>query len=115
MITIPLVSIIRAFLTISVRLTGMMLFAPFFGSVVIPVPVKAVLVIALTALLFPVVGHQIEVTSTTNWPFLIFTEFLIGAGMGIATNLVFDAAQLAGQVLSIQVGSSLINILDPQT
>lgn len=115
MITIPLVSIIRAFLTISVRLTGMMLFAPFFGSVVIPVPVKAVLVIALTALLFPVVGHQIELAGTTNWPFLVFTEFLIGAGMGIATNLVFDAAQLAGQVLSIQVGYSLINILDPQT
>jgi flagellar biosynthetic protein FliR len=35
--------------------------------------------------------------------------------MGIATNLVFDAAQLAGQIISIQMGYSLVNILDPQT
>ena len=41
--------------------------------------------------------------------------FLIGVGMGIATNLVFEAAQLGGQVLGIQMGYSLVNILDPQT
>jgi flagellar biosynthetic protein FliR len=35
--------------------------------------------------------------------------------MGIATNLVFDAVQLAGQVLGVQMGYSLVNILDPQT
>ena len=42
-------------------------------------------------------------------------EFLIGIGMGIATNVVFEAVQLAGQVLGIQMGYSLVNILDPQT
>jgi flagellar biosynthetic protein FliR len=35
--------------------------------------------------------------------------------VGLAANLVFDAVQLAGQVLSIQMGYSLVNILDPQT
>ena len=46
---------------------------------------------------------------------MIFTEFLIGVGMGIATNIVFEAVQLAGQVLGMQMGYSLVNILDPQT
>ena len=46
---------------------------------------------------------------------MVFTEFLVGAGMGIATNVVFEAAQLTGQVLGIQMGYSLVNILDPQT
>jgi flagellar biosynthetic protein FliR len=50
-----------------------------------------------------------------DWPIMIFTEFLIGVGMGIATNVVFEAAALAGQVLGIQMGYSLVNILDPQT
>ena len=36
-------------------------------------------------------------------------------GMGIATNVVFEAVQLTGQVLGIQMGYSLVNILDPQT
>jgi flagellar biosynthetic protein FliR len=35
--------------------------------------------------------------------------------MGIATNLVFEAVQLSGQILGMQMGYSLINLLDPQT
>ena len=35
--------------------------------------------------------------------------------MGIATNLVFEAVQFSGEVLGIQMGYSLVTILDPQT
>ena len=115
MIEIPLLTIISGLFTISVRLTGLMLFAPFFGSMVIPTRVKAILVLALTLLLFPAVGKQIDLHSNSEWPLLVFTEFLIGVGMGIATNIVFEAVQLTGQVLGIQMGYSLVNILDPQT
>lgn len=115
MINIPLIPIITALLTVGVRLSGLMLFAPFFGSIVIPARIKAIFVLAVTLLLFPSVGRQIVVPSLAGWPMLIFTEFLIGVGMGIATNLVFEAVQLSGQVLGVQMGYSLINILDPQT
>jgi len=40
---------------------------------------------------------------------------VIGAAIGIASNLVFDAVQMAGQVLSTQMGFSLVSLLDPQT
>ena len=60
MIEIPLLSMITSFLTIGVRLSGLMLFAPFFGSMVIPIRIKAILVIAMTLLLFPTVGQQID-------------------------------------------------------
>src|SRR5208283_4443040 len=112
MIEIPLLTIITSLLTIGVRLSGLMLFAPFFGSVVIPARIKALVVIALTALLYPSVGHQIGPHLLGEWPLLILTEFLVGAGMGIATNIVFEAIQLSGQVLGIQMGYSLINLLD---
>jgi flagellar biosynthetic protein FliR len=115
MIQIPLLAIISGVLTISVRLTGLMLFAPFFGSVAIPTRVKAILVLAITLLLYPTVGRDIGTYSLAQWPLLIFMEFLIGVGMGIATNIVFEAVQLSGQVLGVQMGYSLVNILDPQT
>jgi flagellar biosynthetic protein FliR len=115
MIEIPLLTIIAGVLTIGVRLSGLMLFAPFFGSMVIPARIKAILVLAVTILLFPAVGHSIAPRPLMEWPLLVFTEFLIGAGMGIATNLVFEAAQLSGQVLGVQMGYSLVNILDPQS
>lgn len=115
MIEIPLLTIISGLLTIGVRLSGLMLFAPFFGSMVIPARIKAILVFALSLLLYPTVGNQIGSHPISDWPWLVFTEFLVGAGTGIATSIVFEAVQLTGQVLGVQMGYSLINILDPQT
>jgi len=115
MIEIPLIAIITGVLTISVRLSGLMLFAPFFGSAVIPVRLKAILVLAFTFLLYPTIGRSLGSSTLAGWPLLVFTEFLIGAGIGIATNVVFEAVQLTGQVLGIQMGYSLVNILDPQS
>jgi flagellar biosynthesis protein FliR len=114
-VNISLVQVFGALLTIGVRLTGIMLFAPFFGSVVIPARVKAVLVMALTALLYPMTAAKIPPMSISQWPMMVFCELLIGIALGVATNIVFDGVQMAGQVLSVQMGYSLVNILDPQT
>jgi len=115
MIEIPLIAIITGGLTISVRLSGLMLFAPFFGSAAIPVRIKAIFVLAFTILLYPGTASSLGSSTYSNWPLLVFTEFLVGAGIGIATNVVFEAVQLTGQVLGIQMGYSLVNILDPQS
>ena len=114
-IDIPLVQILGALLTIGVRLSGLMLFAPFFGSAVIPARIKAVLVVALTFLLYPMLKGSLPTVSLSQWPRLVFSELLVGLAVGIATTLVFDAVQMAGQVLSVQMGYSLVNILDPNT
>jgi flagellar biosynthetic protein FliR len=115
MIEIPLLTIIGGLLTISVRLTGLMLFAPWFGSTVIPVRIKAGLVLALTLLLFPSVGHGIGAYPMVQWPVVVITEFIIGVGMGLATNVAFEGAQLAGEILGIQMGYSLVTIIDPMS
>ncbi len=112
---ISLVQVFGALLTIGVRLTGIMLFAPFFGSVAIPARVKAVLVLALTALLYPMLSDHLPQMAISQWPLMVFSELLVGVALGIATNIVFDGVQMAGQILSMQMGYSLVNILDPQT
>jgi flagellar biosynthesis protein FliR len=71
--------------------------------------------LAITAVLYPVYHHQVAALSMAQWPLVFLGEMVIGIGMGIVTNIVFEAAQLAGQVLSIQIGYSLVNILDPTT
>jgi flagellar biosynthesis protein FliR len=114
-VNISLVQIFGALLTIGVRLTGIMLFAPFFGSGVIPARVKAMLVIILTALLYPMLSGKIPPLNISQWPLMVFSELLVGIALGVATNIVFDGVQMAGQVLSVQMGYSLVSILDPQT
>lgn len=106
---------VGAFLAIAVRLSGLMLFAPFFGSQAIPPRVKAGLVFAVSLLLFPTLSPSLASVDASAWPGLILREILVGAALGIVTNLVFDAVQMAGQVVSTQMGFSLINLLDPQT
>lgn len=115
MIDVPLERIIVAFLAISVRVSGLMLFAPFFGSMSIPPQLKAGFVLAFSLLLYPAISPRLSGIELTHWPIVVFGELLIGAAIGIATNLVFDAVQMAGQVLSVQMGLSLASLMDPQT
>jgi flagellar biosynthesis protein FliR len=112
---LDLANLITPMLMIGLRVSGLMVFAPLFGSAAIPVRIKAVLVMALTAVLYPALGSRIAAVTPMQWPLVVFHELLIGIALGIAANLVFDAVQMAGQFLSIQMGYSLVNILDPQT
>jgi len=114
-IEVPIEKIIFALLTIAVRVTGLMLFAPFFGSVAIPPRLKAAFVVAMSILLYPVLSPRLVMPALNHWPTLVIRELVIGAAIGIASNLVFDAVQMAGQVLSAQMGFSLVSLLDPQT
>ena len=115
MIELPFMTIITGLLTVGIRLSGLMLFAPMLGSAVIPARIKAVLVLALTFLLYPALGERISFRPLAEWPAVVIVELLIGIGMGIAANIIFEAAQMAGQVVGVQMGYSLVNILDPQT
>jgi flagellar biosynthesis protein FliR len=112
---INLTNLITPMLTIGLRISGLMMFAPVFGSAALPVRIKAVLVIALTAMLYPALAARVRAVAITDWPLLVVHELLIGMAVGLAANLVFETVQMAGQVLSIQMGYSLVNILDPQT
>jgi flagellar biosynthetic protein FliR len=102
-------------LAIAIRLTGIFLFAPMFGSAAIPPRVKGALVFMLTVVLYPSLLASMPRINLNEWPLLVCEELVIGVVIGVCTNLVFDGVQMAGQILSVQLGYSLINILDPQT
>jgi flagellar biosynthetic protein FliR len=104
-----------AALFIGTRISGMVLFAPFFGHTAIPPRLKALLVIVLTIALFPLLESRFDAASISAWPVVVATELVVGIGMGMAANLVFDAIEFAGHIASLQTGLSLINVLDPQT
>jgi flagellar biosynthesis protein FliR len=112
---ISLANVVGSVLVVGLRVSGLMLFAPFFSHAGIPPRIKIVLVIAITAVLYPVYGARVGVIGATQWPMVVASEILIGLAIGMATNAVFEGAQLAGQMLSVQMGYSLVNILDPNT
>jgi flagellar biosynthesis protein FliR len=112
---VALLQMISSVLVIGLRVSGLMLFAPFFGSAMIPPRIKVVLVIGITAVLYPVYSPHLHTVTVSQWPLLVASETVVGIAMGVATNAVFEGAQMAGSVLSVQMGYSLVNILDPLT
>ncbi|HEY1799372.1 MAG TPA: flagellar biosynthetic protein FliR [Terriglobales bacterium] len=107
--------IMQAAIFAGVRIGGMFLFPPFFSSDAIPVPVKAALTVALTALMYPVYGPLALHVDVLGWLRVAAGELIIGLLLGLSLQFVFEAALAAGQMIGVQTGYSLITVLDPQT
>ncbi|HZP64521.1 MAG TPA: flagellar biosynthetic protein FliR [Terriglobales bacterium] len=112
---ISIANLLGPVLMVGLRVSGLLLFAPFFSHASIPPRIKAVLVIGITAILYPVYSARLAPVTPSQWPLAVASEMLVGIAIGLSTNAVFEAAQIGGQMLSVQMGYSLVNILDPAT
>lgn len=110
--------ILTAFL-IMVRVTSVLMSAPFLSSRQFPVRVKLFFAFAVTLLLYPVIplqGTAIPVDAKNlEVVILVIREMLIGIGMGLAGQIVFGGIQFGGQFISIQTGLGFANIIDPNS
>ncbi len=100
---------------IGLRVAGLMTFAPFFGSTAITPRLKAILTIALVALLYPVCSVPILVLTPFAIARVALTEITLGLAIGLCLQFVLEAAQIAGQLAGFQFAFSLVNVIDPQT
>jgi len=97
-----------------VRLSSMMVVAPFFSSQAIPKQVKAVFVFAVSVLLVPAVAAL--PMARVQLDFLPLTgEAAAGLFFGFSLTLFNEILLFAGQVLGIQFSFSLANLLDPNS
>jgi len=112
---IHLESLIAALVFVGARVSGLMVFCPFLGSDAIPVRLKAVLALLITAVLYPLHGPvQLDLRSW-QWTGIVLSEVVIGLVLGIAANFMMEAPLMAGQILGVQMGYSLATLFDPQT
>jgi flagellar biosynthesis protein FliR len=108
---------ILRFAVILMRVTGLMLFAPFFSSQSIPTQSRVIFALMLALALTPVLPLK-AIPSDTGLGViapLFLSEIMFGVIIGLAATFVFAGIQFAGQVISFQLGFSLINLIDPQT
>lgn len=108
-------NLVAAVAFVGARVSGLLVFAPFLGSGAIAPRVKVGLVVVLTVVLYPVCGPRGLSVTPAGLLRVMLSEALIGMLMGLSVQFVFEAAQFAGQVMGVQVGYGLVNILDPNT
>jgi len=102
-------------LPIGLRVGGLMTFAPFLGSEVVPARVKAGFTIVVTAMLYGITPVSQSLLSTFGWLRMVLSEAAVGLVIGLSVQIVLEGMQIAGQLAGVQLGFSLAAIIDPQT
>lgn len=100
---------------VALRVGGLLTFCPFLGDRAVPNRIKVGLLIALTALLFPVVQLRPAPLGPVDWIQMVLGELLVGLLIGLSLQVVFEGMQFAGQISGIQLGLSMATLFDPQS
>jgi flagellar biosynthesis protein FliR len=107
------------FLTMIIIMTrvGPLLFLmPILGSRSVPVQVKVMFSLMTALVLVPVVPVSPTVLPQTLVGLIQFVllEVVFGATLAIFVRLVFGAVETAGQMVGIQMGMGLANVINPE-
>jgi len=103
------------FLLILFRCLGFILITPVFGRHEIPAQVKIGLSALLSIIVYPFVS---EVNFTYDLWILaanILKEFITGITMGYMSFLLFSSLYLAGELIDMEMGFGIVNVLDVQS
>jgi flagellar biosynthetic protein FliR len=103
---------LSAMLLALVRVSGMVVFAPFFSSNALPIRTKAVFVGAIAFLLAPLVTSMPNARVTISFSALI-GELAVGLVYGLTLALLSEMLLFAGQIAGLQFSFSLVNLMDP--
>jgi len=103
---------LEAMTLVVVRISGLMVFAPVFSSEAIPPRVKAAFVLAVSFLVAPVVA-ELPGAHAELGILPVLGELSVGLVFGLTLSLLFEALDLAGQVMGFQFSFSLVNVMDP--
>ncbi|MCH5250857.1 MAG: flagellar biosynthetic protein FliR [Lachnospiraceae bacterium] len=104
------------FLLIVVRVTCFIYIAPFFSLNNTPRRVRVGLGILISYLLFVSLDHNEVVYSTvTEYAIIVMKEAVVGFLIGWGAQLCTTVAAFAGNISDMEVGLSMVNLMDPAT
>lgn len=104
------------FLLLLTRVSGIFMLAPFFGSLNIPVYMRAGTALAISVVLFPVVDQTALIKAPATvlvYALAVLTELFVGWLIGFVAYISFSAIHMAGKIMDMQVGFSIVNVMDP--
>jgi len=106
---------IDAFILIFVRMTGLFVMAPIFGRRNIPAYLKVGFSFMLALILANTLkAPRIDAYNDIYTYLLLVTrEFIVGITIGYVSYLAFTGIYMAGQIIDMQVGFGMVNVLDP--
>lgn len=115
-ISVVLVDRFLVLLLVFIRMTSLFVITPVFGRREMPAYLKIGLAFFCSYIMVPLLGDvRIEYSNLFSFTAIAAKEFLVGIIIGFVSFMVFSALYLAGQIIDMQVGFGMVNILDPTT
>jgi flagellar biosynthesis protein FliR len=108
---------ILSFILVLLRISTFLVAWPVFGSSNVPAPVKILLGLILTVILFPIAGRdRLDAAALDQYYFwLMMREAFVGIAMGFLARFFFFAISICAQIVSDSIGLSSIQLLNPTT
>ena len=107
---------IAAFVLVLTRMSGIFFISPFFGSLNVPIQLRAVTAIAMTMIIFPVIVRETVVTapgSLLMFAGTVIQEMFVGWLIGFVAFVVMAAINMSGKIMDLQIGFAVANVMDP--
>jgi flagellar biosynthesis protein FliR len=108
---------VAPFVLVAFRLAGLFLFVPLLTNRVMPRRARALLVVMLAAAIYPMLPASAQVAPEAgllDLAPLIFGEMLIGVVIGFIAALPIHALDMAGYLVSHQMGLGLARVFNPE-
>ncbi|MDR1616400.1 MAG: flagellar type III secretion system protein FliR [Syntrophomonadaceae bacterium] len=103
------------FFIIFLRISGLFISAPVFSSRQIPVRIKIFALLIISFCLAYAVPVTFPESALSIFQIIVMMgmELLIGCTIGFVANMIFAGIQLAGQLMDMQMGFGIVNVVDP--
>ncbi len=104
------------FLAVLCRLGGLFIFAPVLGSQSIPMRIKTMIALVMTAAVYPLISGVAPAIGEATLPMLgwiVFTESLIGLSIGLLATLPIVGLQVGGALMGHQMGLAAAQVFNP--
>jgi flagellar biosynthetic protein FliR len=106
---------VAAFFLVLARVSPLFILAPLFSSKMIPARARAIIALALTIGIMPVVKHGMIDLDPLGFGGLLLKEVVVGLAFSYALAAMFAGLQAAGSLLDTLIGFSFGSLVDPVT
>ena len=108
---------IEIFVLVFARVSTFIVLTPILGAKGVPAIAKIGLSFLLAILIFPLLPKVSVAAPTKVLPFFLMLgkEVVVGLLLGFITVFIFASVQLAGELIGIQIGFGMANVVDPMS
>lgn len=105
------------FTLVFLRISALLIMIPVIGERNVPLRVKGGLAILISMLVSRTISADMVrfpgETEIFTLVIIMIGEVLIGIVIGLTTKIIFSGIQYAGEMIGIQIGFSIVNVIDP--